>query len=146
MDALLRNIAAVLFGLLLGSMVNVSLITFGGRVIPPPASVNPADIESIRASTHPHEPKHFLFPFLAHALGTWFGAFVASLIAATGRRRLAFGLGGFFLLGGIAACFLISAPMWFMAADLLGAYLPMAWLAARMAETVRPPARVLVKR
>ena len=33
---------------------------------------------------------------------------------------------------GIAACFMIPAPAWSMAIDLAAAYLPMAWLAARL--------------
>ena len=33
------------------------------------------------------------------------------------------------LCGGVAASFMIPAPAWFIALDLLAAYLPMAWLA-----------------
>jgi hypothetical protein len=51
------------------------------------------------------------------------------MIAATHRTQLAYAIGAVFLCGGIAASFLISAPAWFIALDLLAAYLPMAWLA-----------------
>jgi hypothetical protein len=37
-------------------------------------------------------------------------------------------VGGLFLLGGIANVFLLPAPAWFCAVDLLLAYLPAAWL------------------
>jgi len=37
------------------------------------------------------------------------------------------------LIGGIVATYMIPAPVWFISADLLFAYLPMAHLAARVA-------------
>jgi hypothetical protein len=78
---------------------------------------------------HLYEPKHFLFPFLAHALGAFVGALVAFFVAGSRRHVFAYTVGGLFFAGGIAACFMIPAPAWFMALDLLAAYFPMAWLA-----------------
>ena len=75
---------------------------------------------------HLFEPKHFLFPFLAHALGTLIGAFVASKFAATKQKSMALIVGFLFLAGGTINVFLLSAPMWFNAVDIIGAYLPMA--------------------
>ncbi len=43
-------------------------------------------------------------------------------------RRYALIVGIIFLMGGISACFMIPAPAWFIAADLLLAYIPMALL------------------
>lgn len=37
-------------------------------------------------------------------------------------------IGAVFLCGGVAASFLIPAPAWFIALDLVAAYLLMAWL------------------
>lgn len=133
MKTILRNFLAVLLGIILGSGVNMALVMASPHVIPPPPGVDVNNVESMRASIHLFEPKHFLFPFLAHALGTLVGATVAGLIAASRRRAFAFGIGVFFLLGGIAACFMIPAPQWFIAADLLLAYLPMAWLGGILA-------------
>lgn len=84
--------------------------------------------ESIKASAHLFETRHFVFPFLAHAVGTLVGALTASLIGASVRLYLALIVGGLFLIGGIAAALMIPAPAWFIAADLLIAYIPMAWL------------------
>lgn len=86
-------------------------------------------VESLAASVHLLEPKHFLFPFLAHAVGALIGALLAYLIAASYRAVFAWVIGVLFLAGGIAASFMIPAPKWFIALDLLVAYLPMAWLA-----------------
>jgi len=41
-------------------------------------------------------------------------------------------VGALFLAGGIAASFMIPAPTWFIVLDLVGAYIPMAWLGARI--------------
>ena len=76
------------------------------------------------------QPRHFVMPFLAHAIGTLAGALAAYLIAASSRVAMAYAIGVIFLLGGIAASVMIPAPAWFIALDLLAAYLPMAWLAA----------------
>jgi hypothetical protein len=137
MKTFLRSLLAVLLGIILGSAVNTALILASPQVIPPPAGVDVNNVESMRASIHLFEPKHFLFPFLAHALGTLVGATVAGLVAASRRMAFALGLGMFFLLGGIAAAFMIPAPKWFLAVDLLLAYLPMAWLGGTLAGRLR---------
>jgi hypothetical protein len=77
---------------------------------------------------HLFEPRHFLFPFLAHALGTLVGSVVAFLVAASHRSVFAWIVGAISLAGGIAAASMIPAPMWFIALDLAAAYLPMAWI------------------
>jgi hypothetical protein len=53
-------------------------------------------------------------------------------MAATQKAKLAYVIGAVFLCGGVAASFMIPAPAWFIALDLLAAYLPMAWLATRI--------------
>jgi hypothetical protein len=134
MANLLRNSAAVVLGLVIGSVVNMTIVMVGPMLIPPPAGVDVTNAESLAAGIHLFEPKHFLAPFLAHALGTLVGAVVAYLLAATHKPRFAWAIAGVFLCGGIAACFMIPAPAWFMALDLVGAYLPMGWLAIRLAQ------------
>ncbi|HEX7705321.1 MAG TPA: hypothetical protein VF701_02585 [Thermoanaerobaculia bacterium] len=132
MSNLLRNVLAIVAGLIVGGVVNMALISVSPSLIPPPAGVDVNDAESLRQSIHLFEPKHFLMPFLAHALGTLAGAFAAWLIAATHKARIAYVIGVVFLCGGIAASFMIPAPAWFIALDLLAAYIPMAWLATRI--------------
>ena len=124
----LRNLLALLAGIALGGGVNMALIALGPSLIPPPAGVDVTNAESLRNAIHLFEPRHFIMPFLAHALGTLVGALTAFLIAATYKAHMAYVVGIVFLLGGIAASFMIPAPAWFIALDLLAAYLPMAWL------------------
>jgi hypothetical protein len=132
MPNLLRNVLAVLAGIAIGGGVNMALITLSPSLIPPPAGVDVSDAESLRRAIHLFEPRHFMMPFLAHALGTLAGALAAYLIAASYRARIAYVIGVFFLCGGVAASFMIPAPGWFIALDLLAAYLPMAWLGIRI--------------
>jgi hypothetical protein len=128
MNTILRNVLAVIAGLIIGAIVNMALVMVGGALIPAPAGVDVTNVESIRASIHLFEAKHFVFPFLAHAIGTLIGALVASLIGGSNRMLLAMIVGVFGVLGGIAAAFMVPAPVWFMALDLVVAYIPMAWL------------------
>ena len=128
MPILLRNALAVIAGIAIGGSVNMAIITLGSSLIPAPAGVDVRSAESLGKSMHLFEARHFVMPFLAHALGTLAGALAAYLIAATWRAPIAYAIGVVFLCGGIAASFMIPAPAWFIALDLLVAYVPMAWL------------------
>lgn len=129
---MLRNTVAVLVGVVLGGIVNMGLVTAGPTLIAPPAGLDMTSVESLREGAHMLEPKHFLFPFLGHALGTLAGALAAFLIAASYKTAIALGIGVFFLIGGVAASTMIPSPAWFVALDLLGAYVPMGWLAVNI--------------
>lgn len=128
MVKVLRLLLAVLLGLAVGSAVNMGLILISGKVIPPPAGADVTTTEGLKASLHLFEAKHFLFPFLAHALGTLSGAFAAGWLAPGRSAIPASVVGGLFLLGGVASVAMLPAPAWFSAADLVLAYLPTAWL------------------
>jgi hypothetical protein len=129
----LRITLAVLVGLLLGSLVNMGLLAFGGKLIPAPLGVDATSMAGLKATIHLFEPRHFLFPFLAHALGTVAGAAVAAWLAPVARSRAAYIVGGLFLVGGIVNCVILPAPLWFILADVILAYLPMAWLGRALA-------------
>ncbi len=128
MKPIIRNILAVVVGVVVGALVNGALIGVSGTVIPPPGGADVTTYEGLKASIHLFQPKHFVFPFVAHALGTLVGAFLTALIAATRRMGLALAIGVVFLAGGIINVLMLPAPLWFDAVDLVSAYLPMAWL------------------
>ncbi|WP_309891852.1 hypothetical protein [Archangium sp.] len=138
MKIILRNVLAVIAGFVLGSIVNMSLVTAGPHVFALPPGVDVNDMNSLKSSGHLMQPTNFIFPFLAHALGTLAGALTAHVIAASHRSVFAYTIGVLNLAGGIAASFMIPAPIWFIALDLLVAYLPMAWLATKLGQTLRP--------
>jgi hypothetical protein len=129
MPAILRNVLAAVVGVVVGSAVNMALVALGPSLVPPPDGVDLTTAEGLARAMPLFQPRHFVMPFLAHALGTFAGALSAYLVAASHKARFAYAIGVLYLCGGIAACFLIPAPAWFMALDLLLAYLPMAWLA-----------------
>ena len=131
------NILAVVSGIILGSMVNMGLIMVSGSIIPPPDGADVTTMEGLTASLHLFQPRHFLFPFLAHALGTLSGAFLTSLFVTSHRINFALVIGVFFLAGGVANIVMLPSPLWFSIVDLAGAYLPMAYLGGLMALKVK---------
>lgn len=133
----LRNALAVVAGVVVGTIVNSALVALGPSLVPPPAGADMTTAEGLRNAIPLLEPRHFAVPFLAHALGTLAGALAAWLIAASHRERIAYAIGAVFLAGGVAASFMIPAPAWFIALDLVAAYLPMAWLAIRIGARMR---------
>ena len=133
MNPILKNIIAVIAGFLCGSLVNGGIIMISGSVIPPPEGADVTTMEGLKASMHLFEPKHFLMPFLAHALGTLVGAFLAAKLAANHQLKFALVIGILFLAGGITNVILLPSPLWFSVLDLVAAYLPMAYLAGKTA-------------
>ncbi|GAB5538858.1 MAG: hypothetical protein Salg2KO_09610 [Salibacteraceae bacterium] len=136
MNSTIRNILAAVAGLAIGSIVNMSLINISSTIIPPPVGADVTTMEGLLEAMHLFEPKHFIMPFLAHALGTLAGAMIASLIATGHRLKFALGIGGFFLIGGITNAFLLPSPTWFIAVDIILAYLPMGWLGWKLSEVL----------
>lgn len=94
--------------------------------------------EGLQAAMPLLEPRHFIMPFLAHALGTFAGALAGAHLAVSHRAAIGWTIGGLFLLGGIAANVMIPAPTWFRVLDLTVAYLPMAWLGLAISRRWRP--------
>lgn len=132
MNPIVKNILAVLGGCIIGSIVNMGLITISGSIIPPPDGADITTMEGLKASMHLFQPKHFLFPFLAHAIGTFAGAYFAALIAANHKMKFALGISVFFLMGGIVNVVVLPSPMWFTVLDLVGAYIPMGYLGGKL--------------
>jgi len=133
MNPLFRNTLAVLAGLIIGSIVNMTILSISGSIIPPPNGTDVTTTEGLQATMHLFEPKHFLFPFLAHAIGTFAGALTTALIAVSNKTKLAFFIGAFFLFGGIVMVYTLPSPVWFSIIDLVFAYIPTAYLASRIA-------------
>ncbi|WP_299767448.1 hypothetical protein [uncultured Dokdonia sp.] len=133
MNSVLRNILAVIVGWILGSIVNMGLITLGHSVIPIP-NVDPDDMAAMAEVMPTLAPKYFLFPFLGHALGTLIGAFIAGMISKTAKMRSALIVGVLFLLGGIAINIMLTGPTWFTVTDIALAYIPMAWIGGKIAQ------------
>ena len=133
MNATVKNIIILVGALIVGGLVNMGIIMLSGSIIPPPAGVDPSDVESIKANMHLYKAKHFIMPFLAHAIGVLAGAFVAAKYSSEKKMMWAMMVGAFFFIGGVVAVNMLPAPTWFIALDLMGAYLPMAWIGGKLA-------------
>ncbi len=129
MHPVLRGILALLAGILVGSIVNMSIVMLSSTIIPPPDGIDTSTMEGLKEALPLFQPKHFLFPFLAHALGTLAGSLVTVSIARKNVRGWTLALGLFFLIGGITNIIMLPSPLWFSILDLVVAYLPMVWLA-----------------
>lgn len=132
MHPIIRNILAVILGWLGGSAVNMGLVQAGNTIFPI-EGIDPNDMDALAAVMPSLGFEHFIFPFLAHALGTLVGAVIAYRLATSHKMKFALGIGGFFLLGGIAVNYLLPGPTWFAVVDILIAYVPMAWMGGKLA-------------
>jgi hypothetical protein len=123
-----RGVLGVVIGCMIGGQLNMWIINHSTDFIPAPEGANVKTMEGLQKSIHLFEPKHFVMPFLAHALGTVVAAILASLIAKSHRKRCAMATGIVFLFGGAMAVSMLPAPLWFNITDLVLAYIPMALL------------------
>lgn len=125
---MVRNVLAVVAGIVVGTLANGMLINVGHSVVPPPPGTDVTTLDGIKEAIGHFELRHFVFPFLAHAAGPLLGTFVTTWIVTRSKTKFAVGMAIFFLLGGVLASVLIPAPLWFKAVDLIFAYIPMALL------------------
>jgi hypothetical protein len=140
MNPIAKNVLAAILGFFAGSAVNMALVNIGPHVVPLPEGADVTTMEGLRQSMTLFTPANFAFPFLAHALGTLAGAFVAAKVAAGHRMKFAVGIGILFLMGGVAMVSMVGGPMWFNTCDLLFAYIPMALLGGYLARGKKPQA------
>ena len=133
MNPVVKNILAVIAGFIVGSIVNMGILMLGSSLIPAPAGADVSTIEGLKAALPLFEPMDFISPFLAHAIGTLAGSYIAATLSANFKMRFALVIGILFLIGGIANVMMMPSPLWFSVLDLAVAYLPMAYLGGRLA-------------
>ena len=132
MNSIIKNVLAVIVGWFGGSIVNMGLIQTGHQIFPI-KGVDINDMDALAAIMPTLDSEYFIFPFLAHALGTLLGAAIAGWIAANHKMKFSLSIGVLFLIGGIFINYLLPGPLWFAFADILIAYIPMAWLGGKIA-------------
>lgn len=136
MDPKLRNVLAVIAGWLGGSVINMALVNAGDALYP--TGVDPNDMEAFKEIMPTLGTEHFVFPLLAHALGTLVGAAIAYLLAASQPFKMAMAVGILFLILGIIINSMLPGPAWFAPVDIILAYLPMAWMGGKIATRIKP--------
>lgn len=133
MKKILKGLLIIVSGCIVGCIVNFGLVNLGHFIFPI-ENLDPNNMEAYAALIPTLEFKYFIFPFLAHAIGTLAGAVVAGCIAIRNKMVYAYVIGMFFLIGGIVVHNTLPGPTWFVYSDLLIAYLPMAWIGGTIAK------------
>ena len=132
MNPILKNILVVICAAVVGALANGFIVQLGGLVVPPPAGYDFTTEEGLAAGMTMMEPKHFVFPFLAHALGTLISALIIARFAASRQLQWALNISALFFMGGVYMVTTLPSPMWFNVLDLGLAYFPMAFLGYRL--------------
>jgi hypothetical protein len=133
MNPILRNFLITICGAVVGAIVNTLIVILGGSIVPPPPGLDLTTMGGLAAGMPLMSPMHFLFPFLAHAAGTFAAAALISRFAASHHLQLAMIVSALFFVGGLQMVLSLPSPMWFNATDLILAYFPMGWLGNKIA-------------
>jgi hypothetical protein len=139
MKTIVLNTLAVIAGFIAGSLVNYGLVTIGPYVVANPVGVDMSNVDNLQENIKLLKPANFIFPFLAHALGTLVGAAVAARLAVSHAMKFALFIGVFFLAGGSMMVAMVGGPLWFIFLDLLLAYIPMGILGGHLARRKLSP-------
>lgn len=131
---LLKQAVIFCISIFIGGVVNMSLIRISGIIIPPPKGSNLQTTEGLVKAMHLMGPEHFLFPFLAHAFGTFVAAILVSKYCNPWSKAAAYSVAGLFFIGGLMMVLMLPSPMWFTLVDLILAYFPMAFLALKISK------------
>jgi hypothetical protein len=140
MNPILKNILVTVCGAFIGAFANMALVIAGGLIVPPPAGVDLTTPEGLAAGMPLMQPVHFLFPFLAHAMGAFLGAMFVARFAASRHLQLALVIGALFFVGGLQMVMELPSPFWFNILDLGVAYFPMAFLGYYLGKRKQVPA------
>ena len=121
MKSVLKNIGIIVVGIIIGMIINMGIIILGATIVPITENFEPMNAMN-------WDLKYFIFPFLAHALGTFSGSFAASRLSKNHHIIIPLIVGLYFLSGGIYMVTILPAPTWFICLDLIISYIPMAIL------------------
>ena len=133
MKGILLNVLVFVACVFAGGIANGLIISFSGAIIPPPSGFDITTEEGLKFAMPFMEPKHFIMPFLAHAIGTLVGAFFVTLFIKDRKLFRALLVGFLFFLAGTYMVLILPSPLWFDAVDLALAYIPMAWIGYKLA-------------
>lgn len=133
MKDILRSILAFLLAIVVAYLITTTIIIFGHEIIPVPEGMNTNDFESIKSNFHLFKTKHFIFPLLAHAVGTFISAFIVSHFAVNHKFKYAVGIGFFFTLASLILTIRIGHFNWIGLLE-IGHYIPVSILAYKIWE------------
>ena len=127
MKKILKNIGIIISGIIIGMIVNMGLIILGGIIF-----ITTENFEPMNAINW--DLKYFIFPFLAHSIGTLSGSYFVSRLSRNSHIIFPLIIGLYFLSGGIYMVKILPAPMWFVFLDLIVCYVPMSLIGWRISK------------
>ena len=127
---MLRNIAAVIAGLVVGMIVNFALIQLNTVFFPLPDGVDMTNTAQMKEVIQAMPAAAWILVFAAHLGQAFVGGWVAARLGASQRMMLALIVGVLSLAGGIANAVMLSAPVWTWIE--MPFYPVVAWLAGRL--------------
>ncbi len=131
----MKSILLSVLGLILGALTNGMIVQIGATIVSAPLGMDISTEAGLAKAMPLMEFKHFVFPFLAHALGSLVGAFFVSKMHVNRTFINAMAIGFAFLAGGVMMVVMMPAtPVWFILLDLMLAYLPMAYLGYKLGQ------------
>jgi len=108
----LRSVFVILVAILAAAMVTFSINVIGHYIIPPPEAIDTNDFESIKNNFHLFRTQHFIFPLLAHAIGTLASSYLISCMATSHKIWFALVLGIVFTLASLSLSWRIGHFSW----------------------------------
>lgn len=135
---MLRNIGAVVLGLIVGMIVNVVILQLNSALFPLPEGIDPTDYEALRTVMQSMPALAWVGVILAHLGQAFVGGWVAARIGVDRPVLLALIVGALSLAGGVANAVMLSTPAWTWVEMPL--YLVVAWLAGKQVEGARAQA------
>lgn len=133
---MIRNVIAVIVGLAVGMVVNMSLVMLNANVLfPMPEGTDMNDPEQLNAWVATLPTAAFFVVMAAHLGQSFVGGWLAARLGSSRPMLLAMIVGLASLAGGIMSMMSIKGPAWFVIE--LPLYLVVAWLAGRMEVTRR---------
>ena len=127
MKKILKNIGIIISGIIIGMIVNMGLIILGGIIF-----ITTENFEPMNAINW--DLKYFIFPFLAHSIGTLSGSYFVSRLSRNSHIIFPLIIGLYFLSGGIYMVTILPAPMWVIFLDLIVCYIPMSLIGWRISK------------
>lgn len=127
---MIRNIAAVIAGLVVGMIVNMALIQLNTVFFPLPEGVDMTDTAQMREVVQGMPAAAWILVIAAHLSQAFVGGWVAARFGASNPMMLALIVGLLSLVGGFANAIMLSTPAWTWIE--MPFYPVLAWLAGRM--------------
>jgi hypothetical protein len=124
-QAMLKNVSAIIFGLITG-FVLIRLTEFINHSLFPPPTELFTDKEAIKAYVEQLPLGAKLLVIAGWAIGSFGGAYIATVVEKSKSPVFPLIVGGLFMIMGVLNMLTIPHPVWFWVLSLL-AFIPMAY-------------------